>query len=107
VTVLPREPLKAAFRAVHAEEPTLRGLGLEYLSGVLPEGVRGRLWEILDAGERQSPRGTEASPSALEELLRSQDGLLAQLAKGITPSAGDAPAQSGRRPPATRSSAPR
>jgi AAA family ATP:ADP antiporter len=95
VTVLPREPIKVAFRVVHSEDPMLRGLALEYLTGVLPDNVRTRLWEMLDAG---ATRGEErlSSQTALEELLKSQDGLLDQLTRQVTPSAGDAPAQSGQ-----------
>lgn len=100
VTVLPREPIKVAFRAVHSEDRMLRGLALEYLTGVLPENVRARLWEILDAGtgHRES---NAPSATALEELLRSQDGLLAQLTRQVTPSGDDAPGQSARPPAAT------
>lgn len=98
VTVLPREPVKVAFRVVHSDDPMLRGLALEYLTGVLPESVRTRLWEILDAGSGR----TQGTPShtALEELLRSQDGLLEQLTRQVTPSADDAPGQSGQPRPA-------
>lgn len=95
VTVLPREPIKVAFRVVHSEDPMLRGLALEYLTGVLPEGVRTRLWEILDAGGSR-PATPMSSETALEELLKSQDGLFDELTRHVTPSGGDAPAQSGR-----------
>jgi hypothetical protein len=100
VTVLPREPVKVAFRVMHSEDPMLRGLALEYLSGVLPENVRARLWEILEARTGRSEGGV-ASHTALEELLRSQDGLLEQLTRQVTPSAGDAPGQSAQPRPAT------
>jgi hypothetical protein len=101
-TVLPREPVKVAFRAVHSDNPMLRGLALEYLSGVLPDNVRARLWDILDAGDARQPQASEtSSASALEELLRSQDGLLQQLSKGVTPSGDDARGRSG--PPRTAS----
>ncbi len=105
VTVLPREPLKVAFRAVHSEDPMLRGLALEYLTGVLPEAVRGRLWAVLEAGDLTLTAG--ASQAALEELLRSQDDLLEQLFRAVTPSADDAPAQFGPRRTARPPSAPR
>ena len=73
----------------------LRGLALEYLTGVLPEEVRTRLWEVLDAGASR-PATPMSSETALEELLKSQDGLLDELTRHVTPSGGDAPAQSGR-----------
>jgi AAA family ATP:ADP antiporter len=107
VTVLPREPVKVAFRTMHSDDRMLRGLALEYLTGVLPETVRKRLWDILDAGDvrRLEPRA-ENSASALEELLRSQDGLLQQLTRPVTGSGDDAPGQSDpprpASPPSTR-----
>lgn len=104
VAVLPREPLKVAFRAMHSEDPMLRGLALEYLTGVLPDTVRARLWDVLEAGEVVLT--ARASQAALEELLRSQDGLLARLSSGVTPSGDDAPGQFGpprtARPPSAR-----
>jgi len=99
VTVLPREPIKVAFRVVHSEDPMLRGLALEYLTGVLPETVRTRLWDILDAGVGQSTRAP-SSTTALEELLRSQDGLLEQLTRQVTPSVVDAREPADPPPPA-------
>ena len=106
MTVLPREPIKVAFRVVHTDDAMLRGLALEYLTGVLPESVRVRLWDILDAGTGRS-ESSPASTTALEELLRSQDGLLEQLNRQITASSGDAPGQSDPQPPTTARSAPR
>ncbi len=99
VTVLPREPVKVAFRAIHSEEPMLRGLALEYLAGVLPEPVRSRLWDVLGVGEAAGGR-VLPSRSALEELLQSQDDLLEHLANA-TPSAGDAPGRADPPAPAT------
>jgi ATP:ADP antiporter, AAA family len=101
VTVLPREPVKVAFRVVHSEDKMLRGLALEYLNGVLPENVRVRLWEVLDAGHGHGA-GPASTTTALEELLRSQDGLLQQLNRQVTPSGGDAPGQSDLPPSTTR-----
>lgn len=93
VTVLPREPIKVAFRVVHSDDPMLRGLALEYLTGVLPEHVRVRLWDVLDAGVGGSV-DRSSSTTALEELLRSQEGLLAPLTRQVMPSGADAPGQS-------------
>ena len=108
VTVLPREPVKVAFRTMHSDDAMLRGLALEYLTGVLPDSVRARLWDILDAGDvRRSDDQGAQSASALEELLRSQDGLLQQLTRPVTPSGDDARGQSGPPRPATPPSARR
>jgi hypothetical protein len=46
--VLPREPLVAAFRALHQDDRMYRGLALEYLESVLPEDLRNRLWEVIE-----------------------------------------------------------
>src|SRR5690606_35049784 len=78
VTVLPREPLKVAFRAIHSDEPMLRGLAFEYLHGVLPPTVRGRFWELVGPGaSSRVPAGTPEE--ARDALLRSQDTLLSAL----------------------------
>ena len=45
-TILPREPLQAAFRGIQSEEPELRALTLEYFEGVLPPPVLARLWAL-------------------------------------------------------------
>jgi AAA family ATP:ADP antiporter len=106
VTVLPREPLKVAFRAIHSEEAMLRGLAFEYLHGVLPPAVRSRLWELVGPGESSRlPVGTPEE--ARDALLRSQDTLLSELTRAAaTPSAADARGRSGlpptARPPSGR-----
>lgn len=100
VTVLPREPLKVAFRAIHSEEPMLRGLAFEYLHGVLPPPVRTRLWDLVGPGE--ADRGPTGTPEeARDALLRSQDTLLTELTRAATRSADGARGQSAR-PPTTR-----
>jgi hypothetical protein len=54
--ILPSEPLQIAFRSLQSENPYLRGTALEYLEGVLPSEIRGRLWPFLV--EPSSPRAT-------------------------------------------------
>ena len=46
--VLPAEPLRTAFRALHTNDQRLRGTALEYLEGVLPQDLRQRLWPFLE-----------------------------------------------------------
>lgn len=70
-TVLPREPVKIAFRALHTEDKALRGLALEYLDSVLPVAVRDGLWAML---ETQPAR--QAHPETLNDLLRAHESLL-------------------------------
>lgn len=55
--VLPRAPLRVAFRGIHSTDPTLRGTALEYLENVLPSEVRDVLWPYL-------PTDTENASSA-------------------------------------------
>ena len=45
-TILPREPLQAAFRGIQSADPELRALTLEYFEGVLPPPVLARLWAL-------------------------------------------------------------
>jgi len=45
---LPREPLHAAFRAMHTENAFLRGTALEYLESVLPSDIRLDLWRFFE-----------------------------------------------------------
>ncbi|HWR50644.1 MAG TPA: hypothetical protein VN428_06030 [Bryobacteraceae bacterium] len=74
--VLPREPLKVAFRALHTEDPLLRGLALEYLETVLPEGVREKLSRIVQkpaSGERRT--GDEI----VESLMKSNQSVVLRL----------------------------
>lgn len=74
--VLPRDPLKVAFRALHTDDPLLRGLALEYLETVLPEGVRDKLSQIVQqptSGERRT--GDEI----VESLMKSNQSVVLRL----------------------------
>jgi hypothetical protein len=66
--VLPREPLKIAFRALHTNDRLLRGLAREYLNSVLPDAVDRKLWSIIDAGP---PPERKLSPEEILVRLRS------------------------------------
>jgi hypothetical protein len=90
--VLPREPLKAAYRAVHTNDRLLRGLSLDYLNSVLPEELRASFLAILDV-DAETVRHVEPG-QALTDLLQSHE------ARSVRPSASDAHGQSGP-PPAT------
>lgn len=75
--VLPREPLRVAFRGLHTTDQQLRGTALEYLEHALPEEVRVRLWPFLDDSvEKRSPR---PSREVLNELLRSNASITLNL----------------------------
>ena len=45
--VLPREQLRVAYHGLRSDDQRLKGTALEYLEGVLPNGVRQRLWPLL------------------------------------------------------------
>lgn len=71
--VLPREPLKVAFRALHTDDRSLRALGLEYLESVLPAGVRDRLWPVIE----DTPATAVQRPprEVLDQLMLSSETL--------------------------------
>jgi len=45
-TVHPAEPLRTAFRALHSEDPALRGLAAEYLDSILPAELRRKIEQL-------------------------------------------------------------
>jgi hypothetical protein len=67
--VLPREPLKVAFRALHTEDRLLRNLALEYLEGTLPESVRRQLWAVI--GDQPLPEPGRPSSEVVSQLMNS------------------------------------
>jgi AAA family ATP:ADP antiporter len=86
--VLPREPLMAAFRALHHEDRMYRGLALEYLETMIPEQIRERLWVVLDLSPpKMSADGEELlddeerheEREALARMLETDAALLVRL----------------------------
>ncbi len=67
--ILPHEPLRLAFRALHTDDPFLRGTALEYLETVLPRPTRDELWPFLEADERV-PHTVASRQAALAALQR-------------------------------------
>jgi MFS family permease len=76
-TVLPREPLKTAFRALHSEDRLLRGLGLEYLSSTLPPNINTKLIDLTGQGATLSPQ--RDAQAVLDELMASGNSLVFEL----------------------------
>jgi hypothetical protein len=75
--VLPREPLRIAYRALHTTDARLRGTALEYLELTLPRDIHNSLSPFLD-GSRGD--GTLRSrEEVLAELLMSNDSVLLNL----------------------------
>jgi hypothetical protein len=68
--VYPPEPLRIAYRGLHASDRSLRGTALEYLEQVLPSEIRQLLWPFLD-DDRVARRSARSPDDVMESLLRS------------------------------------
>jgi len=75
-TVLPREPIKISFRALHTDDKTLRGLAAEYLDSVLPQNVREQLWIMVESGASKKASAPDSGQAALDKLIRSHESLM-------------------------------
>jgi len=86
--ILPRQPLRIAFRGLHTNDDRLRGTALEYLELILPAHIHERLSPLLDAGRTNGP--VRSRETVLAELLVSNDSIvsnLAELKRGASTSA--------------------
>ncbi|NNE10609.1 MAG: hypothetical protein HKN20_18755 [Gemmatimonadetes bacterium] len=72
--VLPREPLRIAFRGLYTSDRNLRGTALEYLESVLPEDVRLILWPFLE-GDAPRHAGEKSRDEIMKELLESNQSI--------------------------------
>ncbi|MBI3934050.1 MAG: hypothetical protein HY316_05115 [Acidobacteria bacterium] len=77
--VLAKEPLRIAFRGLHAGDENLRGIVLEYLERVLPPAVREPLWPYLE-DHRPQQRGVRSQEEILATLIRSHESIELDLA---------------------------
>lgn len=103
--VLPREPLKAAFRSLHSDDAGLQALALEYLDGVLPAGLGGKLRALLEKPASGETRSVDQVVHALLESHASIEMSLVRrlaLEQAESGRAGDTPAQDTGPAPATR-----
>ncbi len=73
---LSREPLKVAFRALHTDDPMLRGLALEYLDSSLPPTTRQRLSALVEQGP---PRESRSAEEVIDLLLESNQSIVNQI----------------------------
>jgi hypothetical protein len=71
--VLPREPLRMAFRSLYTDDEYLQGTALEYLEGVLPTPIRLGLWPYLE--QRVAKRSARPREEVMADLLRSNDSI--------------------------------
>ena len=77
--VLPRQPLRIAFKGLHTSDPLLRGTALEYLESTLPPEIRKPLWPYLE--DNRPRRGAKARPpqEALQALIESNESIVLHL----------------------------
>jgi ATP/ADP translocase len=99
--VLQRQPLKIAFRGLHAEDRQLRGTALEYLETALPEEIRRALWPFLEAPAARRPSRRSAQ-DVLDALMRSNRSIAMDLARARRMSDGE-PGNPAPEPPAEQS----
>ncbi len=86
--VLPREPVRTAFRALHSGDRALSDLALQYLERAVPAQVRQTLWPVL---ENRSVTNIPADvrEKAARDILLTERGLLLALKKVDETLAGD------------------
>jgi hypothetical protein len=77
--VLPRQPLRIAFRALHVSDAFLRGTALEYLESALPPEIRKPLWPYLEDRRPHRPPAIRPTEEALARLLQSSDSIVIHL----------------------------
>jgi ATP:ADP antiporter, AAA family len=97
--VLPAEPLRLAFCALHTDDAGLRGTAVEYLDAVLPSEIRDRVWPFIEQ-QRPALPAAQRRGEVLAELMRSNAATIMTL----TVESLRAPAP-GPRAPSRRSSA--
>jgi hypothetical protein len=88
--ILPGEPLRLAYHALHTEDRHLRGTALEYLESVLPGRVREQLWRFLEPGGRRADDRGQTPGQVLNNLLESRESIVLALGEirrrsGATP----------------------
>jgi len=77
--VLPRQPLRIAFRALYVKDEFLRGTALEFLESALPPEIRKPLWPHLEDRRPRRPPAVRPTEETLAQLLRSSDSIVLQL----------------------------
>jgi ATP/ADP translocase len=77
--VLPRQPLRIAFRGLHVNDPFLRGTALEYLESALPPEIRRPLWPYLEDRRPRRPPSARPTEEALARLLESSESIVIHL----------------------------
>jgi AAA family ATP:ADP antiporter len=83
--ILPREPLRIAFRALHTDDRQLHGLALEYLDSVLPPSLH-RVQDIFETSATPAP-ATGAPKDLTTRLMDARETVTLKLAKATPSSA--------------------
>jgi ATP:ADP antiporter, AAA family len=68
---LDRESIHTAFKALHSDDPRLRGTALEYLETVLPDEIRDAVWPFI--GEERPMRTAREPKDILADLKGAPD----------------------------------
>ena len=96
--VLPAEPLRIAFRGLHARDQNLRGTALEYLEGVIPRAIYEGLEPFLE-DRRPADRAARPREEVLAALLGSSQSIMLDLEdlkrRAAGPAKADAPGGAG------------
>jgi hypothetical protein len=79
--VLPAEPLRIAFKGLHTDDSQLRGTSLEYLESILPPDIREKLWPLLESQAPSQGKRTRPMDEVLEDLMKSDQSILVNLAE--------------------------
>jgi len=69
--LLPTDAVRVAFRALHTDDPQLKGTAFEYLESATPADTRQMLLPLLEAGAENWSR-TSRADRALERLMASR-----------------------------------
>ena len=84
--VLPREPLRIAYKGLLTTDAVLRATGLEYLESVLPREIWSTLYPLLDESPHEPAAPARPREQVLENLMRSTQSIelnLAEIRKNI------------------------
>lgn len=96
--VLPTEPLRVAFSALHSTDQRVHGTALEYLDSVLPPDIRDRLWPFLEV-QPAARRPARRREEILADLLRANESIIMDLrAQDLLAGAPRRPTSNRRRP---------
>ena len=79
--VLPKEPLRVAFRGLHTDDPYLRGTAVEYLESTIPEEVFDKLRPLLDTDSERARKKADsrAAEDVLAQLMLSNQSIMVNL----------------------------